>query len=124
MNKQIGIVVLFWNDSKKTISCLKSIFKQKNINYSLVLVDNNSNKIYSNKVFEWLRDNNKNVLFYPSDTDGFSLLAMIKNFDIDVNLIRERYKNDYVRLINNEVDVMPAYITNEPFLFKQQNLDP
>lgn len=63
MNKQIGIVVLFWNDSKKTISCLKSIFKQKNINYSLVLVDNNSNKIYSNKVFEWLRDNNKKVLF-------------------------------------------------------------
>ena len=42
---------------------MKSIFKQKNINYSLVLVDNNSNKIYSNKVFEWLRDNNKNVLF-------------------------------------------------------------
>jgi PAS domain S-box-containing protein len=48
---------------------------------------------------------------------------MIKNFDIDVNLIRERYKNDYVRLINNEVDVMPAYITNEPFLFKQKGYD-
>ena len=67
--------------------------------------------------------NNKDVLFYPSDTDGFSLLAMIKKFDLDVNLFRERYKDDYMRLINNEVDVMPAYIANEPFFFKEKGYD-
>ena len=67
--------------------------------------------------------NNKDILFYPNDTDGFSLLAMIKKFDLDVNLVRERYKDDYMRLINNEVDVMPAYIANEPFLFKEKGYD-
>ena len=67
--------------------------------------------------------NNKDILFYPNDTDGFSLLAMIKKFDLDVNLIQERYKDDYMRLINNEVDVMPAYIANEPFLFKEKGYD-
>ena len=67
--------------------------------------------------------NNKDILFYPNDTDGFSLRAMIKKFDLDVNLVRERYKDDYMRLINNEVDVMPAYIANEPFLFKEKGYD-
>ena len=67
--------------------------------------------------------NNKDILFYPNDTDGFSLLAMIKKFDLDVNLIRERYKDDYMRLINNEVDAMPAYIANEPFLLKEKGYD-
>ena len=42
--KTIGIVVLFWNDFEKTIECIKSIYKQKNLNYTLILVDNNSQK--------------------------------------------------------------------------------
>src|SRR5574344_1651747 len=45
--------------------------------------------------------NNKDILFYPNNTDGFSLLALIKN----------------------EVDVIPAYIANEPFLFKEKGYD-
>ena len=40
--KLIGIVVLFWNDFKKTIECIESIYCQKNLQYTLVLVDNNS----------------------------------------------------------------------------------
>ena len=32
--------------------------------------------------------NNKDILFYPNNTDGFSLLAMIKKFNLDVNLVR------------------------------------
>ncbi|WP_323665149.1 ABC transporter substrate-binding protein [Aliarcobacter butzleri] len=67
--------------------------------------------------------NNKDILFYPNDTDGFSLIAMIKKFDLNVNLIRERHKDDYVKLINNEVDLMPAYIVNEPFLLKEKGYD-
>lgn len=67
--------------------------------------------------------NNKDILFYPNDTDGFSLIAMIKKFDLNVNLIRERHKDDYVKLINNEVDLMPAYIANEPFLLKEKGYD-
>ena len=55
--KLIGIVVLFWNDFEKTIECIKSIYRQKNLQYTLVLVDNNSEKEFSNEIFEWLKDN-------------------------------------------------------------------
>ncbi len=56
-NNYLSIVVLFWNDSDKTIKCLNSIFKQKKINFTLVIVDNNSDKKYSNKIIEWLKKN-------------------------------------------------------------------
>ena len=42
--KTLGIVVLFWNDFEKTIECIKSIYNQKKFNYTLILVDNNSEK--------------------------------------------------------------------------------
>ncbi|GGD48672.1 hypothetical protein GCM10012288_23520 [Malaciobacter pacificus] len=116
-NAQYGIadsILILYRLKQQPVVIISPIFQHS----PSVFISLKKNKISS--VYEL---NNKNVLFYPSDTDGFSLLAMIKNFDIDVNLIRERYKNDYVRLINNEVDVMPAYITNEPFLFKQKGYD-
>lgn len=51
----LSVVVLFWNDSDKTIKCLNSIFKQKKINFTLVLVDNNSEKKYSDRILTWLK---------------------------------------------------------------------
>ena len=51
----LSVVVLFWNDSDKTIQCLKSIFKQEKINFTLILVDNNSEKKYSNQIISWLK---------------------------------------------------------------------
>ena len=53
----LSIVVLFWNDSEKTIKCLKSIYDQKNVKFTIVLVDNNSDKVFSNKVLNWLKKN-------------------------------------------------------------------
>ena len=53
----IGIVVLFWNDSEKTIRCIDSIFKQKKIKFNLILVDNNSKKIFSEKIINFLKKN-------------------------------------------------------------------
>lgn len=60
--KLAGIVVLFWNDFEKTIECIKSIYNQKNLKYSLILVDNNSENKYSKKVFNWLKKNNKKII--------------------------------------------------------------
>ena len=51
----LSVVVLFWNNSDKTIRCLKSIYNQKNIKFSLILVDNNSEKKFSKKVLNWLK---------------------------------------------------------------------
>lgn len=67
--------------------------------------------------------NNKKIIFYPNDADGFSLLALLKKFNIDAELIRKREKSDYVKVINKQVDLMPAYLTNEPFLFKEAGVD-
>lgn len=62
MKKEVGIVVLFWNDYEKTIDCIKSIFKQKNLNYTLILIDNNSDKKFSKKIFNWLKISKKKII--------------------------------------------------------------
>lgn len=66
--------------------------------------------------------NKKNMIFYPNDTDGFSILAMLKKLNIKPNIIRKREKNDYLKLINKEVDLTPAYLSNEPFYFQERNI--
>ena len=60
--KQLAIVVLFWNDSKKTIKCLKSLFNQKKQKFHIVLVDNNSKEIYSKKILNWLKKSKVNFI--------------------------------------------------------------
>ncbi len=83
--KTIGIVVLFWNDFEKTIECINSIYKQKNLNYTLILVDNNSQKKYSNEIFKWLKINKKKIIVvnkktYEENKFGFSNICFyIKN---------------------------------------------
>ena len=58
----LSVVVLFWNDSEKTIKCLNSIFNQNKI-YS-ILVDNNSRKKYSNKILNGFQKNIKYKKYY------------------------------------------------------------
>jgi len=54
----LGIVVLFWNDSERTIRCLRSLLNQKKQKFDIILVDNNSNQIFSNQIFKWFRKKN------------------------------------------------------------------
>ena len=80
--KTIGIVVLFWNDFEKTIECIKSIYKQKNLNYTLILVDNNSKKKYSNEIFKWLKINKIKIIVvnkkrYDEKNLGFQIYVFI-----------------------------------------------
>ncbi|ADG93857.1 diguanylate cyclase with PAS/PAC sensor [Arcobacter nitrofigilis DSM 7299] len=65
----------------------------------------------------------KNVLFYPNDTDGFAILAMLQKLKIKPNFIREREKDDYLKLLDKKVDASPVYLSNEPFYFKKNNID-
>ena len=64
----------------------------------------------------------KEMVFYPSDTDGFSILAMMRKLHAKPNLIRIREKNDYLKLIDKKVDLFPAYLSNEPFYFQQRGI--
>ena len=43
---ELGVVVLFWNDSEKTIKCLKSLLNQQKQKFNIILVDNNSDQIF------------------------------------------------------------------------------
>ena len=51
-SKQVGIVVLFWNDSKKTIKCLQSLLNQEKLKNIILLVDNNSDQIHFKEYFQ------------------------------------------------------------------------
>ena len=116
-NAQYGIadsILILYRLKQQPVVIVSPIF-QHSPSIFISLKKKNINSIYEL--------NNKDILFYPNDTDGFSLIAMIKKFDSNVNLLRERHKDDYVKLINNEVDLMPAYIANEPFLLKEKGYD-
>ena len=54
----LGVVVLFWNDYKKTIKCLNSLFNQNKVSPLIVLVDNNSEQYYFEKITIWLKKKN------------------------------------------------------------------
>ena len=72
MKKQskLAIVVLFWNDSEKTLKCLNSLFQQKKQEFKIVLIDNNSDQKYSKKIFNWL---NKKKIKYAKVNKNSSL---------------------------------------------------
>ena len=48
---------------------------------------------------------------------------MMKKLNVKPNLIREREKDDYLKLMDKKVDVSPVYLSNEPFYFKEKNID-
>lgn len=56
LNKKLAIVVLMWNDWKNTKECLNSLLKQNYKNFQIVLVDNNSEKKFINKLYEWKKN--------------------------------------------------------------------
>ncbi|PLY05698.1 MAG: hypothetical protein C0625_12840 [Arcobacter sp.] len=114
---QYGIAdsVLFLYKSKNEPVILLAPIFQHSSNVLISLKNSGINSIYD---FD-----KRNMIFYPNDTDGFSILALLKKFDLKPNLIRKRTKDDYLKLINKDVDISPAYLSNEPFYFKQRNID-
>lgn len=58
----LAVVVLFWNDSNKTIKCLQSLLNQRKQKLKIVLVDNNSNDTFVKKINSFLKKNKTNVI--------------------------------------------------------------
>jgi diguanylate cyclase (GGDEF)-like protein/PAS domain S-box-containing protein len=65
----------------------------------------------------------KKLVFYENDTDGFSILAMLKTLDISPQVLRTKTEATYVDLIEGKVDAYSGYLTNEPYYFKERNID-
>ncbi len=74
MNKnknELAIVVLFWNNSDKTIACLKSLFSQKKQKFNIILVDNNSDLKYRKNIINWLKKNKKKTFLIDNNNKKF-----------------------------------------------------
>lgn len=65
----------------------------------------------------------KNIAFYKKDTDGFPLLAMMHENQLDIDLERVIIKTGPDILANKQVDAYPAYVSNEPYYFYKNNID-
>ena len=58
----LGVVVLFWNDYKKTIKCLDSLMSQSKVSPLIVLIDNNSEQKYFENIKIWLTKKDVKIL--------------------------------------------------------------
>jgi diguanylate cyclase (GGDEF)-like protein/PAS domain S-box-containing protein len=67
--------------------------------------------------------NDKDIIFYENDIDGFTILAMFKKFGIKPNFARIREADDYLKLLDNQVIAMPGYLSNEAFYFKEKGIE-
>ena len=67
--------------------------------------------------------NNKKLLFYKKDTDGFGILAMFEHLGVKPYLDRTKDKKSYEALMKHEVDAYTGYLSNEPFYFKEKGMD-
>ena len=56
MTKNLAITVLTWNDWENTIKCLESIYQSTFSNFDVILVNNNSDKIHIDKIYEWSKN--------------------------------------------------------------------
>ena len=56
MTKNLAITVLTWNDWENTIKCLESIYQSTFSNFDVILVNNNSDKIHLDKIYEWSKN--------------------------------------------------------------------
>ncbi len=64
----------------------------------------------------------KNIIFYENNADGFAILSLLKKLKVKPNLIRKKQKDDYKKLLEENVDLIPAYLSNEPYYFKEKNI--
>ena len=77
----LAIVVLFWNDSNKTLKCLSSLFKQQKQKFDIVLVNNNSDEKYSKKILHWIKK--RKIKFYKVKPNTyFKKRVRVKEFFI------------------------------------------
>ncbi|RXJ86758.1 diguanylate cyclase domain-containing protein [Arcobacter sp. CECT 8985] len=105
-------IILLYKSRDNPIILLSTVFQHSpNI---LISLKNNVDSPY--------KLNNKKILFYEKDIDGFSILALLKKLNINPNLIRKIGNKAYTELLNDTVDAIPAYISNEPYYFKKRNI--
>lgn len=66
----------------------------------------------------------RRISFYDNDSDGIDILALLAKQGIrSANLIRKSWDERVDALINNDVDAIVVYVTNDPHVFKEKGYD-
>lgn len=68
-----------------------------------------------------LEDINQKKIALFGSPNGMTIEAMLASRQVDFK--REPANNKFNRLLNNEVDLITGYISNEPFLIKEKGID-
>ncbi len=107
-------ILLLYRAKKRPVVIVSPVFQHSP---SVVLTLKNSGLDSPYKL------NDKKLVFYEKDTDGFGILAMLNTINVTPNIVRVKNKTNYADLMDGKVDAYSAYITNEPFYFKEKGIE-
>ena len=120
MNKNLAITVLTWNDWKNTIECLESIYQSDYNQFDVILVDNNSDKIHLDKIYDW----SKNKIQVEDKEIDFNPNKKIEIIEIDNNFKIKELGRKKIYLIKNLINIGLTAGLNIGYKFcEQQNYD-
>lgn len=105
--KKIGVVLLNYNGYEDTINCIKTLINQKNVNMSLVIVDNksinDSYKILKDFVKEYEEKYDITVMSTNSN------LGFARGNNVGIRFLRNDKNCDFVFILNNDTLVKDPY---------------
>ena len=113
---QYGItdsIIILYKAKKRPVTIVAPIFQHS----PSIIITLKSSGIDSPYKLE-----NKKMIFYKTDADGFGIFSMLKNMDLNIQLDRTKYKTNYKALMDYKADAYCGYLTNEPYLFKKDGV--
>ena len=108
MNKNLAITVLTWNDWENTIKCLESIYQSSYEKFDVILVNNNSDQIHIDKIYEW----SKNKIIVEDDEINFNPNKKIEIIKVDNKISLENKGQKKIYLIDSKEKKNERWATN------------
>ncbi len=104
---RVSIIILNWNGWEDTVECLESLFQINYLNYSVVIIDNNSNDISINKIKEYAEGNLKlqsNFFDYILSNKPIKFIEYTKkeSESLEINNIQNDSMNKTITIIKND----------------------
>jgi len=113
-NKKVSIIIINYKNVEETIHCINSLKRVNYPNYSIVVVDNNSN----NGSVEKLRDIFNNDIFI---IESYKNLGFAGGNNLGIRYAL-KFNPDYILLINNDTEVEPDFLSIMVNSFKEDSL--
>ena len=98
MTKNLAITVLTWNDWENTVKCLESIYQSTFSDFDVILVNNNSDQIHLDKIYEW----SKNKIRIEDEEINFNPNKNIEIIEVNNNYLVEDKGKKKIYLIQNK----------------------